>query len=139
MKQEGDLEIWKGGLEEATYIMPEKKNGRKNADSDQDLKSEVAALASQLGLAASTRDDAGFDDTDFRPPTKGGGVKQSAQANIPSQRAARETTPRAAKVGLDAIGRPTHGAQDTAGDAQKKATGRTWKSGVGPRPGDERS
>lgn len=116
--------------------MPENKNGRKNADFDQDLKSEVAALASQLGLADSTGEAAGFDDTDFRPPKKGGGVNKGAQAVIHPQHTARETTPKAVKAGRDAIGRPRHGAQDIGGDAQKKATGRTWKSGVGPRPGE---
>ncbi len=116
--------------------MPENKNGRKNADSDQDLRSEVAALASQLGLAASTGEDAGFDDTDFRPPKKAASVNVSAKANVQAQRTARETTPKAIKAGQGAAGRPRHGAQDTGGEAQKKAAGRTWKAGVGPRPGD---
>ena len=117
--------------------MPENKNGRKNADSDQDLRSEVAALASQLGLAASTGEDAGFDDTDFRPPKKPASVNITAKSNAQAQRTARETAPRAVRAGQDATGRPRNGAQDTGGEAQKKAAGRTWKAGVGPRPGDK--
>ena len=62
--------------------MPENKTGRKNAESDQDLRSEVAALASQLGLAASTGEDAGFDDTDFRPPKKGGRRDQKCSKQL---------------------------------------------------------
>ena len=117
--------------------MSVKKNGKKNADSDQDLKLEVAALASQLGLAASTGEDAGFDDTDFRPPKKLAGLSSTAKTTVQSQRIAHAPTPKAAvKAGQGATSRSRHGAQDTEGEAQKTTPGRTWKSGVGPRPGN---
>ena len=116
--------------------MPEKTNGNKNTDFDQDLKSEVAALASQLGLAASTGEDAGFDDTDFRPSKKPAGLNNNAKASLQPQRIGRPTPPTAVvKAGQGGISRPRHGAQDTGRDAQKATPGRTWKAGVGPRPG----
>ena len=116
--------------------MPEKKNGRKDADLDQDLRLEVAALASQLGLAASTGGDAGFDDTDFRPSSKAASVNKKVSAAVQSQRHPREPRLQAGKGGQEGNKRSTYGAEFPGEEAQKKLPGRTWNSGIGPRPGD---
>lgn len=115
--------------------MPDKKSGGKIADSEQDLRQEVAALASQLGLAASTGESAGFDDTDFRPKSRPAAVSKDAAANTTTQRIAREAKPQAVNAGPTAKGRPDQRSQEREAEAPKKGPVRVWRTSVGPRPG----
>ena len=120
--------------------MPEKTNGRVTIDSDQEVESEVAALASQLGLAASTGEDAGFDDTDCGPSKDPAGLNNTPEANVRPQRIGRPTPPTAVVETRQGVtSRPGDGAQDTGREAQKPTPGRTcipsWVMGVGPQPG----
>lgn len=116
--------------------MSDRKTKEKSAKSKQDLRQEVAALASQLGLAASTGEEAGFDDTDFRPPAQA--RKPKAAEDVRPQREPREVKPKPHKPTQAVPGRPSQGPQHraaAAAEAQKKEPARVWNTGVGPRPG----
>lgn len=109
----------------------EKRNS--DAKSENDLRQEVAALASQLGLAASTGEQTGFDDTDFRPSSRTARVKEKVATKGKSS--AHEAKPASARPGQPAAGRAVKGPQPRAAETPKNAPARTWNSGVGPRPG----
>ena len=127
----GDL----GGCSPSQLVMADPKEKLKtNAVSEKDLRQEVAALASQLGLAASTGEETGFDDTDFRPPSRPARVRETA-ITIKGKTSAHEARPAAARPGQPAAGRAVKGPQPSAADPPKSEPARCWNSGVGPRPG----
>lgn len=107
-----------------------------NAMSEKDLRLEVAALASQLGLAASTGEETGFDDTDFRPPSRPDKIREKAATIVKGRSSAHEAKPAAARPGQSAAGRAVKGPQPRAAEAPKREPARNWNSGVGPRPGN---
>jgi len=107
--------------------MPDEKSRGKSADSEQDLRLEVAALALQLGLAAITRRDAGFDDTDFRPKSRPAADSRDAAADITTKPSAREAKPQAVNAGPTAKGRPDQRPQDREAEAPKKRPVRVWR------------
>lgn len=115
--------------------MTEKKNGQKKAEVDLDLRQEVSAVASQLGLVASIGEEADFDDTDFRPVRKAPRAAGDAKPNAGLRSATRETAFTAVRPGKSADGRPAKAPQPRAAEAQKNEAGRVWKTSVGPRPG----
>ena len=112
---------------------------KKNSDnvSEKNLRQEVAALASQLGLAASAGEQTGFDDTDFKPSSITARVREKVATKDKSS--AHKAKPAAARPGQPAAGRAVKGTQPRATETPKSAPARTWNSGVWTRPGTARA
>lgn len=123
-----------------------KSNGKslENKEDVEEIKSEVAAFAAQLGLAG--KGEAGFDDSDFRPQK---GREKLADGSKSKPQSKDKAHIRRSKDDDREGGAPTKittarqgyskNAQDRREvneEVDERLKERTWNFGVGPRPGE---
>ena len=133
------------GTEQAALSQKRVGEAPKDAEDSDALRSEVAAFASSLGLAASA-ENGGFDDSDFRPDAarKRLGSSFAAAGGEELERALADgkvpVVPRQRRADREGKG-TTQGDQQQppssagAGKAAAAPKGRGWNEGAGPPPG----
>ncbi len=133
------------GTEQAAVSHKRVGDAPKDAEDSDALRSEVAAFASSLGLAASA-EDGGFDDSDFRPEAarKRIGSSVAAAGGDELERALADgkapVAPRQRRADREGKGTMQGDQQQPsssagAGKAAAAPKGRGWNEGAGPPPG----
>lgn len=133
------------GTEQAAVSQKRVGEAPKDAEDSDALRSEVAAFASSLGLAASA-ESGGFDDSDFRPEAarKHIGSSFAAAGGNELERASADgkapVAPRQRRADREGKGTSQGDQQQPpssagAGKAAAAPKGRGWNEGAGPPPG----
>jgi len=133
--------------EDRKKVSHRKKSNDKSLENKKDveeIKSDVAAFAAQLGLAGSG--EAGFDDSDFRPQkaqeklANGSKSKPQNKDKAHIRRSKDDDREGDAPTKITAARRgyseKAQDRRDVDGEMDERLKERTWNFGVGPRPGE---